>query len=84
VFLFGTIIEIWIETKPNKNVTMLEHQKQLLQNISKDKTLFKKELEKSINWLPIDDVLKLYLWVKEKYGVTHYLIIKDAFSLVAA
>lgn len=63
---------------------MLEHQKKVLENISYDKKLFKKELIKSVNWLASHEVFKLYHWVKEKYGHTHYHIIKEVFALVAA
>ena len=63
---------------------MLEHQKLVLQNVSHDKELFRKELKKSIIWLKSYDVYKLHAWVKDKFGKTHRDIINDVFTLIAA
>ena len=63
---------------------MLDHQKIILENISDDKQLFQKELEKSIKWLSPEDQQKLYLWLKTKYWSSHKKIILAAFDKVAA
>jgi len=63
---------------------MLEHQKLVLQNLSNNKELFRKELEKSIVWLKSYEVYKLYAWVKEKYGKSHKEIINEVFTLITA
>ena len=41
---------------------MLEFTKKILKKVSFDKTLFKKELTKSIQWLSKKDVLDLKIW----------------------
>jgi hypothetical protein len=54
---------------------MLEHQKILIDKLSYDKNLFKKEIVKSIKWLKVSDLYKLFDWLKQKYWNTHQDII---------
>lgn len=63
---------------------MLEHQKIVLQNVSDNKELFRKELEKSLKWLKSWEIYKLHRWVKDNFSKSHKEIIDDVFSLLAA
>ena len=51
--------------------TMLEYQKMILEKVSFDKNIFKKELKKSIKWLQGEELKKLIHWVWNKFGLTH-------------
>ena len=55
---------------------MLELQKLVLENVSGNKTLFEKELRKSLNWLGYDDLQKLYIWTYEKFSNKYGSIIE--------
>ena len=59
---------------------MLEHQKLIIDNISYDKSLFKKEIIKSAKWLKVSDLYKLFEWLKQKYWNTHEEIIVNVFQ----
>ena len=61
---------------------MLELQKFVLQRVSEDARLFKKELAKSIQWLSISETENLKHWVIAEYGTRHSEIINEAFYLV--
>lgn len=63
---------------------MLEHQKILLEQLSYDKNLFRKEIIKSFRWLKSFEILQLYNWLQKKYGETHGEIIQDVFEYIAA
>lgn len=63
---------------------MLDHQKILLEKLSYDKELFRKELVKSFKWLKSYEIIKLHSWLKEKYGETHADVIQDVFEYIAA
>ena len=56
---------------------MLEHQKIVLQGVSNDKYLFRKELIKSLSWLNENDKQKLIKWVKEQFAHLHADVIMD-------
>lgn len=56
---------------------MLEHQKIVLQGVSYDKYLFRKELIKSLSWLNKSDQQTLIKWVKEKFASRHADVIID-------
>lgn len=60
---------------------MLEHQLLVLENLSTDKKLFKKELIKSMKWLPSHEIIKLHQWVRKYYGNTHQNIINEVFQM---
>lgn len=49
---------------------MLEHQKWVIQQVSKDKELFKNELYKSLEWLEKKDIEALVEWLKSNYWST--------------
>ena len=63
---------------------MLEHQKLILEKVSNNKELFRKELVKSLKWLKSYEIFKLHAWLKEKFYLTHGDIIKDVFHYNAA
>lgn len=63
---------------------MLDHQKIILDNISENYQLFRKELEKSLKWLNDGDKQKLYIWVKSRFWNSHEDIIREVFGKVAA
>ena len=63
---------------------MLEHQKIVIDNVSEDKYLFRKELVKSLKWLSPDEITQLLKWVKNKYWHIHKEIIKEVFILAIA
>ena len=63
---------------------MLEHQKNILEQLSHDKELFRKEIIKSFRWLKSYEIIQLHFWLKKKYGNAHGEIIKDIFQFVAA
>ena len=50
---------------------MLEHQKWVIQQVSKDKELFKNELYKSLEWLEKKDIEALVEWLKSNYWSTN-------------
>ena len=58
---------------------MLEHQKTVLENLSDNKTRFRKELIKSLIWLNPYEQTQLRRWLREKYWQTHKDVIEDIF-----
>lgn len=63
---------------------MLELQKSILDEVSKDKYLFRKEVVKSFRLLKSYEIIQLHFWLKKKYGNIHGEIIRDIFVFVAA
>lgn len=59
---------------------MLEHQKTVLQGVSFDKALFKKELIKSILWLTQNEVFLLKQWVIKTFSNNHNDVIQEVFD----
>lgn len=59
---------------------MLDYQKLILEKVSYDKDIFRKEIIKSFRWLKSYEILQLHYWLKEKYGKSHGTIIRDIFS----
>lgn len=51
--------------------TMLEYQKMILEKVSFDKRIFKKELVKSAKWLIPDEFFQLIEWVRQKFGPSY-------------
>ena len=47
---------------------MLEFTKKILSKVSFDKTLFKKELSKSVRWLSKQEVLTLKVWALSTFS----------------
>jgi hypothetical protein len=63
---------------------MLDHQKSILDQLSGNKELFRKEIVKSFKWLKSYEILQLHQWLKENYKDTHGDVIKDIFQHIAA
>ena len=63
-------------------LTMLEHQKILLEQLSYDKDLFRKEIVKSFKWLKSYEIIRLHHWLKDKYGRSHADVIQDVFEYI--
>lgn len=63
---------------------MLEHQKIVIDKVSTDRDLFRKELIKSLKWLSHDEIIELQKWVKEKYWKMHEEVIRELFTLEVA
>ncbi len=59
---------------------MLEHQKNILANLSSIKPRFKKELKKSIEWLKPNEMSQLQNWVIRHFGETHQDVISEVFA----
>jgi hypothetical protein len=55
--------------------SMLELQKLVLENVYEDKSIFIKELRKSLRWLGHEDLIKLYDWAIEKFNAQYQSII---------
>ena len=59
---------------------MLEYVKLILSKVSFDKTLFEKELIKSLKTLKRDELIQLKQWCYEKFTDMHLLIVNRAFQ----
>ena len=61
---------------------MYELSKQILQKVSFDKLLFKKELSKAIKWLKPKERMLLYAWCLTTFGHIYKETILDVFKSV--
>ena len=61
---------------------MLEFCKSILEKVSFDQVLFKKELVKSIQWINTTDAKSLREWCIEMYGNKYSDIIQQAFETI--
>ena len=61
---------------------MLEFCKSILEKVSFDQVLFKKELVKSIQWINTTDEKSLKEWCIEMYGNKYSDIIQQAFEVI--
>jgi hypothetical protein len=61
------------------DMTMLEHQKILLEHSVHDENMFRKELTKSLQWLNWDEQQKLYLWLRNNFWDTYSKLIETVF-----
>ena len=59
---------------------MLRLEQLVLQQVSDNKDLFRKELIKSIKRLQSSEIVKLHCWLRENYQATHKKIIEEVFS----
>ena len=59
---------------------MLELSKSVLQSVSFDKLLFRKELFKAINWVRQDERVILKLWCLASFGHVYHDVIAEAFD----
>ncbi len=60
-----------------KLISMLGHQKLVIRNVANNKDLFRKEIQKSFNWLNEDDIRELSIWLNENYSDSHQEILKE-------
>jgi hypothetical protein len=61
-------------------VEMLDMSKTILEKVSFDKILFKKELSKAIRWLKPDEKLMLKVWVLATFGHMYKDVILDVYK----
>ena len=61
---------------------MYEFSKQVLQKVSFDKYLFRKELLKALKWLAKDEALLLKAWCLASFGHMYKDVILDAFETI--
>jgi hypothetical protein len=61
---------------------MYELSKQILQKVSFDKILFRKELIKAYKWLKPDERVMLYAWCLATFGHTYRDEIGEVFKTV--
>lgn len=58
---------------------MLELSKQILEKVSFDKLLFKKELHKALKWLSHDEVEQFKLWCLSRFYNVYPDVIREVF-----
>ena len=61
---------------------MFELSKKILEKVSFDKTLFRKELIKAAKWLKPDEKAMLMMWCLATYGNQYKDIIKEVFKSI--
>ena len=59
---------------------MLRYTETILQKVSFNKELFKRELIKAVKWLQKDDVPLLKAYVVLNFGNTHHDVINEVFN----
>lgn len=59
---------------------MFELSKKILEKVSFDKTLFRKELIKAVKWLKPDEKMMLMVWCLATYGNQYRDVIKEVFK----
>lgn len=62
---------------------MYEYTKEILQKVSFDKKLFRKELIKALKWLKPDEKKLLMMWTVANYGHKYTDIIHEVFKKIA-
>lgn len=73
-----------LEMHQNPIETMLDHQKLILEQLSYDKELFRKEIVKSFRWLKSYEIISLHRWLKARYQRTHADVIQEVFEYITA
>ena len=63
---------------------MLEYAKVILPKVSFSKELFRKELNKCINWVEESELNELYEWCSENFNEIYPEVLSEAFAGVAA
>ena len=61
---------------------MFELSKQILQKVSFDKILFRKELMKAVKWLKPDERMLLYAWCLTTFGTAYKDVILDVYKSI--
>jgi hypothetical protein len=61
------------------DMTMLDHQKIVLEHSVHDENMFRKELTKSLRWLGSDEQQKLYLWLRYNFWDNYSKLIETVF-----
>ena len=61
---------------------MLDFSKKILKKVSFDKTLFKKELAKSIRWLSKKEIVALKIWALTSFTQYKHIIL-EVFDQIA-
>lgn len=61
---------------------MLELSKHILEKVSFDKSLFRKELIKAAKWLRPDEMLLLKVWCLSTFGAAYREVITEVFKSV--
>lgn len=61
---------------------MFELSKKILQKVSFDKMLFRKELVKAYKWLRPEERMLLYAWCLSTFGHAYSDVISDVFKTV--
>ena len=59
---------------------MLKYTKTVLQKVSFNKVLFKKELQKSLRWLRRDEIIVLQTWCVLNFGSIYMDVINEVFK----
>ncbi len=63
---------------------MLEYSKIILPKVSFSKRLFRKELNKCVNWLEPEEIPELSKWCYEHFNDTYPDVLQEVFADVAA
>ncbi len=58
---------------------MLKYTETVLQKVSFNKVLFKKELQKSLRWLRKDEIIVLQTWCVLNFGSMYMDVINEVF-----
>jgi hypothetical protein len=59
---------------------MLKYTETVLQKVSFNKVLFKKELQKSLRWLRKDEIIVLQTWCVLNFGSMYMDVINEVFK----
>ena len=59
---------------------MLKYTKTVLQKVSFNKDLFKKELQKSLRWLKKEEIIVLQTWCVVNFGSMYMDVISEVFK----
>jgi hypothetical protein len=60
---------------------MLKYSIQVLEKVSFDESIFKKELEKSIKWVKNKEIALLKYWCFKKYFTKHPQVLEEVFKM---
>ena len=63
---------------------MLEYAKLILPKVSFSRELFRKELNKCINWVEPNQIKELHTWCYQKFQKLHPDVLAEAFAGIAA